>query len=132
MQFNSTSDKEDDDMDKKMHQDGEDDGGLTEDDSGDMIPANGREVVMSVMIPRKMDDNGSTPVTEHQIIWVPASVPQPPPLYSIKQLNYAQVMFIQFNFHNSFLFNSKFKQILTVLNTLLGSCYLHTIGIFRQ
>lgn len=90
-QFNSTSDKEDDDMDKKMHQDGDDDGGLTEDDSGDMIPANGREVVMSVMMPRKIDENGSTPVTEHQIIWVPASVPQPPPLYSIKQLNYAQV-----------------------------------------
>lgn len=80
-------------MDKKMHQDGDDDGGLTEDDSGDMIPTNGREVVMSVMIPRKIDDSGTTPITEHQIIWVPASVPQPPPLYSIKQLNYAQVNF---------------------------------------
>lgn len=68
----------------------------------------GHEVVLSVIMPRSVAGTNSTdtisrtqshkpqhitsPPPATEIIWLPASHPPPPPLYSIKQqLNYSQV-----------------------------------------
>lgn len=84
-------------MDKLKMSGGEGDEGTgdgddhTEDDLTQPDGEHGREVMLSVVMPHKVGDDTSQ-VTEHQIIWMPASsgVPQPPTLYSIKQLNYSQ------------------------------------------
>lgn len=98
LQLNSQSDKEDDDMDKLKMSGGEGDDGTgdgedhTEDDMTQPDGEHGREMMLSVVLPHKVGDD-PTQVTEHQIIWMPAGaggVPQPPTLYSIKQLNYSQ------------------------------------------
>ena len=66
------------------------------------ITENGREVIMSVVIPRNKNENndGTTILSpssqqqnqHEQIIWIPAGANNAPPaLYSIKQVNYSQV-----------------------------------------
>lgn len=60
--------------------------------TGNMV-AGKEPVVMTVMLPNGSKDESLSPSTlSQQIVWVPKMDTQPPALFSIKQLNYSQVL----------------------------------------
>lgn len=110
-QLSPSDDKDDEDTDggKMQCDDDDEDDEENEQTHTTFTTESGHEVVLSVIIPRSITGTNTTdtvsrmtsdkpqqitspPSNNTEIIWLPASHPPPPPLYSIKQqLNYSQV-----------------------------------------
>jgi hypothetical protein len=58
---------------------------------------NSEEILMTVIVPRSNQTNQLNGDSDSQFLWL--STPPPPPLYSIKQLNYSQVTMVFWFIH---------------------------------
>lgn len=57
------------------------------------ITENGQEILMTVVTKTEDSENSPTPANHQQVFWIQSgSHPPPPSLYTIKQLNYSQVV----------------------------------------
>lgn len=68
------------------------------------ISENGPEILMTVVTKSDGSETSPTPANHQQVFWIQSGVnPPPPSLYTIKQLNYSQVISFVFCFSVSFI-----------------------------